>query len=275
LFNVTILLLGGLPLWTLGKILTNLPLGFDDVYFRRATKAFYFMSFQDLVFYDYGFIAIIPATMALMLKYPKLLQLNILQYSILGFFIAMFYEVFVPLIIVSFSIFLWRMKKKIYPKILMMLFGQIIWTLLRAYSVRFLEPSDPNSPYFRDTSFIEVLKAFRLDGIETHYGSLGSIFVQYLLLTLLATVIAIIGSLANVKKLPLRTRHSDTVLLAISSVLAPTVLIMIGTHLTPRLVEVGRQSVGLTVAVVIYSFVKTEHLQAKSLAKRRNLEPTY
>ena len=272
LFNLTILLLGGLPLWSLGKVLTNLPFGFDNAFILRANDALYFMSFQDLMFYDFGFIAIIPATMALMSKYPKISQLKIPQYLVLGFFVSMFYEVFVPLVIVSLCIFSWRTTKKIYPKILMMLVGQLIWTLLRAYTVRFLEPSDPSSPYFRDTSLIEVLKVFRLDSYEIQYGSLGSIIVQYALLILLASCSAIICSLLTVFQSLWKTQitqPTDTTLIAMSSVLAPTVLITIGTYLTPRLVEVGRQSVGLTVAVVIYSFALTQSFRANAPAKRQ------
>jgi hypothetical protein len=272
LFNLTILLLGGLPLWSLGKVLTNLPFGFDNAFILRANDALYFMSFQDLMFYDFGFIAIIPATMALMSKYPKISQLKIPQYLVLGFFISMFYEVFVPLVIVSLCIFSWRTTKKIYPKILMMLVGQLIWTLLRAYTVRFLEPSDPSSPYFRDTSLIEVLKVFRLDSYEIQYGSLGSIIVQYALLILLASCSAIICSLLTLFQSLWKTQitqPTDTTLIAMSSVLAPTVLITIGTYLTPRLVEVGRQSIGLTVAVVIYSFVLTQSFRANAPAKRQ------
>ena len=272
LFNLTILLLGGLPLWSLGKVLTNLPFGFDNAFILRANDALYFMSFQDLMFYDFGFIAIIPATMALMSKYPKISQLKIPQYLVLGFVISMFYEVFVPLVIVSLCIFSWRTTKKIYPKILMMLVGQLIWTLLRAYTVRFLEPSDPSSPYFRDTSLIEVLKVFRLDSYEIQYGSLGSIIVQYALLILLASCSAIICSLLTVFQSLWKTQitqPTDTTLIAMSSVLAPTVLITIGTYLTPRLVEVGRQSVGLTVAVVIYSFALTQSFRANAPAKRQ------
>jgi hypothetical protein len=270
LFNLTLLLLGGLPLWSLGKILTNLPFGFDDAFILRANAAFYFMSFQDLMFYDFGFIAIIPGTMALLSKNHRILHLKMTQYLVLGFFVSMFYEVFVPLVIVSLCIFSWRTTKKIYPKILMMLVGQLIWTLLRAYTVRFLEPSDPSSPYFKDTSLFEVLRVFRLDGIETQYRSLGSVFVQYALLIFLASCSAIIFSLLTVFQSPrktLITQPTDTTLIAMSSVLAPTVLITIGTYLTPRLVEVGRQSVGLTVAIVIYSYVMTESFSSKARAE--------
>jgi hypothetical protein len=192
------------------------------------------------------------------------------QYLVLGFFVSMFYEVFVPLVIVSLCIFSWRTTKKIYPKILMMLVGQLIWTLLRAYTVRFLEPSDPSSPYFKDTSLFEVLRVFRLDGIETQYRSLGSVFVQYALLIFLASFSAIIFSLLTVFQSPrktLITQPTDTTLIAMSSVLAPTALITIGTYLTPRLVEVGRQSVGLTVAIVIYSYVMTESFSSKARAE--------
>ena len=149
-----------------------------------------------------------------------------------------------------------------------MFLGQVIWICIRAYSVRFLEPSDPNSIYFRDTSFVEVLKIFRLDGIDSTSGSRGSILVQYLLITAVATTVTILGCLITNLRPSIRRPHPSHTSIAISSVLIPTILIIIGTYFSPRLVEVGRQSIGLTVAVVIYSFAATQNFLAKAQAKR-------
>ena len=137
-----------------------------------------------------------------------------------------------------------------------------------AYSVRFLEPSDPNSIYFRDTSFVEVLKIFRLDGIDTPSSSRGSILVQYLLITAVAATVTIIGYLLANLRTNVGSPYPNQTSLAISSVLIPTILMIIGTYFSPRLVEVGRQSIGLTVAVVIYSFAATQNFLAKAQAKR-------
>ena len=48
--NCLMFVLGGLPLWTLGKAIINLPIGLEDEITMRANDAFYFMSFQDLMF---------------------------------------------------------------------------------------------------------------------------------------------------------------------------------------------------------------------------------
>jgi hypothetical protein len=266
--NILMIVLGGLPLWLVGRFILNLPFAFDETLYNRISDAIYWMSFQDLMFYDYGFVAIIPLTVLLLSKDSQFLRLSSPSYLLIGFVTATFYEVFVPLIVVATAIFLWRTTRKINFKLLWMFLGQVIWICTRAYSVRFLEPSDPNSIYFRDTSFVEVLKIFRLDGIDTPSSSRGSILVQYLLITAVAATVAIIGCLLTNLRTNFRSFYSNQTSLAISSVLIPTILIIIGTYFSPRLVEVGRQSIGLTVAVVIYSFAATQNFLAKAQAKR-------
>ena len=266
--NTLMIVLGGLPLWLVGRFILNLPFTFDEALYNRISDAFYWMSFQDLMFYDYGFVAIIPLTVLLLSKNSQFLRLSSPLYLLIGIAIATFYEVFVPLIVVATSIFLWRTTRKINFKLLWMFLGQVIWICIRAYSVRFLEPSDPNSIYFRDTSFVEVLKIFRLDGYDSPSSSRGSILVQYVLITAVATTVTILGCLATNLRASIRRPHPSHTSIAISSVLIPTILIIIGTYFSPRLVEVGRQSIGLTVAVVIYSFAVTQNFLAKAQAKR-------
>ena len=266
--NTLMIVLGGLPLWLVGRFILSLPFNFDETLYNRISDAFYWMSFQDLIFYDYGFVAIIPLTILLLSKNSQFLRLSSPLYLLIGVAIATFYEVFVPLIVVAASIFLWRTTRKINFKLLWMFLGQVIWICIRAYSVRFLEPSDPNSIYFRDTSFVEVLKIFRLDGYDSPSSSRGSILVQYVLITAVATTVTILGCLATNLRASIRRPHPSHTSIAISSVLIPTILIIIGTYFSPRLVEVGRQSIGLTVAVVIYSFAVTQNFLAKAQAKR-------
>jgi hypothetical protein len=266
--NILMIVLGGLPLWLVGRFALNLPFAFDETLYNRISDAIYWMSFQDLMFYDYGFVAIIPLTILLLSKNSQFLRLSPPLYLLIGFVSATFYEVFVPLIVVATTIFLWRTTRKVNFKLLWMFLGQVIWICIRAYSVRFLEPSDPNSIYFRDTSFVEVLKIFRLDGIDSPSSSRGSILVQYLLITTVVATVTIIGCLLTNLRTIVRISFSNETSLAISSVLIPTILIIIGTYLSPRLVEVGRQSIGLTVAVVIYSFAATQNFLAKAQAKR-------
>ena len=265
--NTLMIILGGLPLWLVGRVALNLPFAFDNTLYNRISEAFYWMSFQDLIFYDYGFIAIIPLTILLLSKETRFLRLSSSSYLLIGIVAATFYEVFVPLIVFATSTFLWRTTRTINFKLLWMLLGQVIWICIRAYSIRFLEPSNPNSTYFRDTSFVEILKIFRLDGISSPAGSRGSILVQYLLITAVAATVTILGSLLTNFRAKGIDTHPRTTSLAISSVLLPTIVIMIGTYFSPRLVEVGRQSIGLTVAVVIYFFAATQNFLVKSQAK--------
>ena len=263
--NCLMFVLGGLPLWTLGKAIINLPIGLDDEITMRVNDAFYFMSFQDLIFYDYGFIVIIPLTILALAKIEDISKLSIRSLFLVGFLTATFYEAFIPLIFVSALIFYWRSSRKIEYRLLWLLLGQTIWTILRAYSIRFLEPSDPGSPYFADTSLYSVLKIFSSKGMYSTEGSLGSIAVQLILIAAIAALCGSVSALFARTTVFHLSHHNH---LALKSVLAATSLGITFTYLNPKGVEVGRQSIGLTVAVVIYSFAATQNFLAKAQAKR-------
>ena len=263
--NCLMFVLGGIPLWTIGKAIINLPIGLDDEITTRAKVAFYYMSFQDLLFYDYGFIAIVPLTMLALAKIEDISKLSIRSLFLVGFLTATFYEAFIPLIFVSALIFYWRSSRKIEYRLLWLLLGQTIWTILRAYSIRFLEPSDPGSPYFADTSLYSVLKIFSSKGMYSTEGSLGSIAVQLILISAIAALCGSVSALFVRTTVFHLTYHNH---LALKSVLAATSLGIIITYLNPKGVEVGRQSLGLTVAVVIYSFAASQNFLAKAQAKR-------
>ena len=263
--NCLMLVLGGLPLWTAGKILVHLPVDLSDQIIMRANDAFYFMSFHNLIFFDYGFIAIIPLTMLALAKIEDISKLSIRSLFLVGFLTATFYEAFIPLIFVSALIFYWRSSRKIEYRLLWLLLGQTIWTILRAYSIRFLEPSDPGSPYFADTSLYSVLKIFSSKGMYSTEGSLGSIAVQLILIAAIAALCGSVSALFVRTTVFHLTYHNH---LALKSVLAATSLGIIFTYLNPKGVEVGRQSIGLTVAVVIYSFAASQNFLAKAQAKR-------
>ena len=263
--NCLMFVLGGLPLWTAGKILVHLPVDLSDQIIMRANDAFYFMSFYNLIFYDYGFIAIVPLTMLALAKIEDISKLSIRSLFLVGFLTATFYEAFIPLIFVSALIFYWRSSRKIEYRLLWLLLGQTIWTILRAYSIRFLEPSDPGSPYFADTSLYSVLKIFSSKGMYSTEGSLRSIAVQLILIAAIAALCGSVSALFVRTTVFHLTYHNH---LALKSVLAATSLGIIFTYLNPKGVEVGRQSIGLTVAVVIYSFATTQNFLAKAQAKR-------
>ena len=263
--NCLMFVLGGLPLWTLGKAIINLPIGLEDEITMRVNDAFYFMSFQDLIFYDYGFIVIVPLTVLALAKIDDISKLSIKSLLLTGFLTATFYEAFIPLIFISALIFYWRSSRKIEYRLLWLFLGQTIWTILRAYSIRFLEPSDPESPYFADTSLYSVLKIFSSKGMYSTEGSLGSIAVQLILIAAIAALCGSVSALFARTTVFHLAYHSH---LALKSVLAATSLGIIFTYLNPKGVEVGRQSIGLTVAVVIYSFAATQNFLAKAQAKR-------
>ena len=92
--NTLMIVLGGLPLWLVGRFALNLPFAFDETLYNRISDAIYWMSFQDLKFYDYGFVAIIPLTVLLLSKNSQFLRLSSPLYLLIG--IAIVQELIKP-----------------------------------------------------------------------------------------------------------------------------------------------------------------------------------
>ena len=63
---------------------------------------------------------------------------------------------------------------------------------------------------------------------------------------------------------------------AVNSVTLATLIMIAGAYLTPKLVELGRQSLGLTVVTVIFGFTTTQNMVDKFQVKRisNTLTPT-
>ena len=275
LTNTLIFVLGGLPLWTLGRILMNLPLGLNDAVINRANDAFYWMSYQELFFYDFGFIALIPLVIFALSKYEDISKASSRLLVVIGFLVATFYEAFVPLILFSSIFYAWKLKRKVVLRLLWLVVGQSIWTIARAFSIRFFEPSDPKSPYHRDTSFRSVLSIFGSKDTHSTKDSLPSIAIQLAIIIFVALLIssfsAIIAIIINI-----RTPIPKQKIIARNSTTLATVIIIGGGYLTPKLVELGRQSLGLTVVTVIFGFTSTQNMVDKFQVKRisNTLTPT-
>jgi len=269
LTNTVIFVLGGLPLWTLGRILVNMPLGFDDAFITRANDAFYNMSYQDLFFYDYGFIAIIPLTIFIFSAQKDISKVPTRLLIVIGFILATFYEAFVPLVFLSGLFFGWKHKRKLDLRLLWLVVGQMLWTLARAYSIRFFEPSDPSSIYFNDTSLLSVLRIFSSKGMANTQDSLPSIAVQLIIIIFVAMTIGTVGGAISIV-LKIRKPISLRTINAANSVALATIILIAGGYLTPKLVELGRQSLGITVAVVIFGFITTQNVVDKFQVKRNS-----
>ena len=264
--NCLIFVLGGLPLWTISKAIVNLPIELEDETTMRATDAFYFMSFQDLQFYDYGFITIIPLTMLTLAKIDDIFKMSIKSLFLIGFLTATFYEAFVPIIFLSALIFSWRTSRRIKFSLVWLIVGQLVWTVVRAFSIRFTEASDPESQYFTDTSLFGIFRSSTSTGASTK-GSLISILIQLCFIAAVAATTGVVGSLivAKFRSLPILIEKT---LCAVTTTAFVTTIIIFGSFLRPIYVETGRQSLGLTVAVVIYSFAASQNFLAKVQAKR-------
>ncbi len=274
LTNTLMFVLAGLPLWLLGSALTTIPLGFDEAIISRANDAFYYMSYQDLWFYDYGFIAIIPLAMYALAAVNDVAKISRKILLLVGFLVATFYEAFVPLLVLSGTFFVWRQQKKLCLSLLWLIVGQIVWTVARMFSIRFLEPSDPNSVYYSDTSLLSLLRNFSGQVGPSANGSPPSIALQLVLVSSIAIAAGSLCALA-ISKLNLARALNPNGLNAITSVTLATVLVVCGNYLMPvKAVELGRQSLGLTDAVFVCSFAITKHfayknkLNASSLGNR-------
>ena len=262
LTNTLMFVLSGLPLWLLGRFLVNLPLSLSEVIISRAKGAFYWMSYQELFFYDYGFIAIIPLTIFALSKYEDISRAPARLLVVIGFLVATFYEAFVPLIFLSSIFFAWKLKRRVDLRALWLVVGQALWTLSRAYSIRFFESSDPSSIYFKDTSLLAVLKMFSSKGMANTKDSLPSIALQLIIVIFVALIIGSAGGVISIIlkiRIPISSRNKN----AVNSVALATLIMIAGAYLTPKLVELGRQSLGLTVAIVIFGFFTTQNMVEK------------
>ena len=256
--NGLIFLLSGLPLWRLGQVLINLPLGLDSSFIDRAREAFVHMSFANLIFYDYGFLALIPITALALYRVKNPRTISVWKFFITGLVIASFYEAFIPIIVLAASIYFWVEERKFYLRIFTLLVGQAGWTLARAFSIRFTEPSDPYSPYHFNTSITNVLSKFRqCQNCEAAtFESLPSILIQLLLVigVALACGLACAGIAATLKLAPRKLLDSQN---AIYSTTLATAIVVFVSFLRPITVEVGRQSLGLSIAAVLLSFTSS------------------
>ena len=269
LTNTLMFVLSGLPLWLLGRFLVNLPLGLSEAVIARANDAFYWMSYQELFFYDYGFIALIPLTIFTLSACEDILRTPARHLVVIGFLVATFYEAFVPLILLSSVFFAWKHNRKVDFRLLWLVVGQALWTLARAYSIRFFESSDPSSIYFKDTSLLAVLKIFSSKGMANTKDSLPSIALQLIIVIFVAISIGSVVGLISIFlriRIPISLRNKN----AVNSVALATLIMIAGAYLTPKLVELGRQSLGLTVALVIFGFFAAQNMVEKIQDKRHS-----
>jgi hypothetical protein len=273
--NALIFLLSGLPLWQLGRLLVNLPLDLSPSIIERANEAFVHMSFSDLIFYDYGFFALIPLTALALSKDRSMRRVSTWKLFLVGFSVASFYEAFIPIIVLATVVFVWIDERELFLKAFMLFLGQIVWTLVRAFSIKFTEPSDPNSTYFFDTTFVNILKSFRtpVQSLSSPIESLPSIAVQILLIASLAmTCGAICAIYVSITLKSLKISRRQMVSIEATTLATTTVIVL--SFLRPIFVETGRQSLGLSIALAIFAFAYSQRFlqrnQRKDTAAKSN-----
>jgi hypothetical protein len=272
--NGLVFLLSGLPLWQLGRLLVSLPLGLSPSIINRANEAFVHMSFGDLIFYDYGFFALVPMIALALSKAKSLSLISGRGFFLIGFIIASFYEVFVPIVFLSLTIFFLLDKKWPLINSVWLLLGQFAWTITRIFTLRFTEVADPQSRFFIGSSFLDFFNYFKTSNksISTT-SSLPSIAVQLILISTLAVTVGFfMGLVANSFKSfkPIDQRS----LRSISAVTSAVSIFIVGSFLRPVYVETGRQSLGLSIALVLFSFSYAQTLMLDGKMKTRVEKPT-
>lgn len=286
-FNVGLLLgnsltflLSGLPLWQLGRLLVNLPLDLSPLMIDRANAAFVHMSFMNLSFYDYGFFALVPITILILSRIKDLHNVSSWIFFFTGLWVGSFYEVFVPICLLSLILYSIFRKEKISFKIFWLLGGQFVWTLGRAFTLKFTEVANPQSEFFIGGSIDSFLKLSPLEmnkGISTT-SSLPSIALQLVLISFLAIAVGFFAGQVTKKILNIEVIDNLTFQSINAVTLAVTILI-VGSFLRPIYVETGRQSLGLSITLVIFAFTYTQRFsksnflgyQRKNKGKTRDL----
>ena len=253
-------------MWSIGKFTVYVIPGLSASISSRASDAFFYMAYQDLWFYDYGFIALIPVTIFVLHKVRNIARIPQTYFFLSGFLVAIFYEAFVPLIFVAITIWTLQSNRKIVVRSLWLVVGQLTWTVFRGLSIRYTEAGDPNSLYFTDTSLIGLLNTNKYPFAKT-IEFYSSIAVQFLMFVIVALICGLFAALTLAKA---RNSQIKDVSLtrSINAVTYATAIIIAASFLRGVSLETGRQSIGLTVAVVIYSFAGTQNFLAKAQAKR-------
>ena len=266
LTNVLLFLLSGLPMWLLGKFTIYVIPGLSASISLRASDAYFYMAYQNLWFYDYGFIALIPVTIFTLHKIKDIFNISQTCFFLAGFLIAIFYEAFVPLIFVAITIRTLQSDRKIVIGSLWLIIGQLTWTVLRGLSIRYTDAGDPNSLFYTDTSLISLFNGSKYPFAKT-LEFYFSIAVQFSMFVIVALICGLFVALVFAKATnPLIINVSLT--RTINAVFYASAIIIAGGFLRGVSLETGRQSIGLTVAVVIYSFAATQNFLAKAQAKR-------
>jgi len=268
--NALIFLLSGLPLWQLGRLLVNLPLDLSPSIIDRANDAFIQMSFMDLIFYDYGFFALVPMIMLMLSKTKNLHNVSGWIFFFIGFGVGSFYEAFVLICLLSIILYSIFRKEKISIKIFWLLGGQFVWTFGRALTLKFTEVADPQSEFFIGVSnkdFVNVFLASTSNPEISTTSSLPSIALQ---LALISTVAIIIGYFAGqiTKKVLIIELIGDKTLHSITSVTLAVAIVIIGSFLRPIFVETGRQSLGLSIALAIFAFAHSQRFLQRNQEKK-------
>jgi len=253
LVNSLLFLLSGFPLWQLGRLLINLPLDLNPTIIARANEAFVHMSFGDLIFYDYGFFILISMTILLLSKIKNIRAVSSWKFAGIGFLVASFYEAFVPIVVLATVLFVQIYERRFFFKALVIMIGQVTWVLIRAFTLRFTEVSNPNSIYYFDTSLINSLRRLIAPATSWSSSSLPSLAVQLSLIGFLAVASGVIcGAFFSIMNYQFEISSKQQK--AIEATTYATTVVIILSFLRPIFIETGRQSLGLSISLVLLSF---------------------
>ncbi|MFM8651401.1 MAG: hypothetical protein ACKODE_03640, partial [Acidimicrobiaceae bacterium] len=173
---------------------------------------------------------------------------------------------FVLICLISLILYSIFRKEQISIKIFWLLVGQFVWILGRALTLKFTEIADPQSEFFVGDSIDDFVKVFWASTSNREISttsSLPSIALQLVLISTIAIVIGYFAGQITKKALNIELRSNKT-LHSITSVTLAVAIVIVGSFLRPIFVETGRQSLGLSITLVVFAFAYSQRfLQRK------------
>lgn len=256
--NSVLLVVGGLPILMTGSIiifvaeLMNFP-------HQRLSLAINYMSFSNLLFYDYALFGFVPGIILMSKRVLRRIPTSKSQFFLVGFVVSLFYESFVLMITVA-LLLIRRPKARELTDIFFLFLGQLCVVLLTIIRVHYSEISNPDSPYFFSPTFTNVVASLTSNSPNSeNFESFLSIFGQYCLLGFVALGIGFATGLAS-HAFSINFSLSRNCWMVIKTSTISVVLVTLLSYIRPVQIETGRQSLGFLISLVILSFAYSQVL---------------
>jgi hypothetical protein len=181
-------------------------------------------------------------------------------FFVTGILVGSFYEAFVFICFLSLILYSFFRKEKVLIRSFWLLIGQFVWTLGRAFTLKFTEVADPRSEFFIGRTFSDFNKAILSSTSNQEISTTSSIPSIGLQLVLISTLAIAVGFFAGqITKKNMNTRSIDNqTLQSITSVTLAVTFTICGSFFRPVFVETGRQSLGLSISLIVFAFAQCQ-----------------